>query len=70
MNFSKSNIQKALEMGKEAFHNGKKSIPVFDPNLMQLLKENDQEKKPFGSSSQLLNAWSTGWHQENIKQNY
>lgn len=67
MNFSKTDIQKAFTLGQDAFKNGKKSIPVFDQNLMELLKEKQQEKKPFGSSSELLEAWSTGWHTENLK---
>lgn len=67
MQFSPTDIQKAFQLGQEAFKAGKKSVPVFDKNLMNLLKEKQMEHKPFGASSELLDSWEQGWHQENLK---
>jgi hypothetical protein len=66
MNFSKADIQKAYTLGQQAFHDGQKSIPVYDKNLMNMLKEKQTLNPPFGSSSQLIDAWAKGWHTANI----
>lgn len=55
--------QKAFELGKQAFKNEKKCIPIHDPELMKLAKENPNE-----SMMPLFEAWSEGWHQENLNQ--
>jgi len=48
----------AIEFGKIAFKNGKKSIPCLDNNLMDMMKD-----MPVGQESiTLLKAWYMGWN--------
>lgn len=54
-------INMANKLGKKAFLEGKKSIPVHDNNLMTLIKN-----KPIPAIT-LINAWNDGWHKENLK---
>jgi len=62
---TKEYIEKAKNLGKDAFHKGIKSVPVLDKDLMELVgKVKDQ---PFGFSTKLMKAWSDAWHKENLK---
>lgn len=54
--------EKAYNLGKHAFHNGMKAIPVYDTELMKMLEGNK-----VGEGLPLLKAWNRGWHEENIK---
>lgn len=56
--------QKAKELGKEAFHSGKKCVPYHDPKLMELIK------KEQNNSIKLFDAWLSAWHTENLAQSY
>ena len=53
----------ASNLGKEAFHNGLKSVPAHDPALYALLVAN--QHKPLLA---ILDAWIKAWHAENIAQ--
>ena len=55
---------KAKELGKKAFRIGKNSTPAHDPELMKLIKD----KKVGKESTKIMEAWSKGYHAENIKE--
>ena len=55
----------AYELGVQAFKNGKRAIPIQDPKLMKLIKE-DKKNEVIGHSIPYLQAWSKGWHSHNI----
>lgn len=61
----KEEAAEALELGKKAFHAGKKPIPVQDPDLMNLLTNRDRTR----TSIHIIEAWARGWHRENAKAN-
>ena len=62
---NKSLEEIAKELGAKAFAAGRKAIPIQDPELMKLLEEN--KGKEVGSSSGILEAWSKGFHEANLK---
>ncbi len=52
--------------GKQAFIDGKKSVPALDTNArdyMHKLKGEDSFKK----YNKYLDGWAKGWHGENLK---
>lgn len=53
----------AAVLGTKAFHEGRKSIPAQDNELLQLIAQNPN--KEIGSSISLLTAWSIAWHLSN-----
>jgi len=61
-------ISSAFQIGQEAFHKGRKSVPVLDPALMEFLKaysaQPGHDDKLF---EKLLTAWAKGWNAENLK---
>ena len=60
--------KKALELGKQAFLGGKTSVPIHDKALMDLLRSTISiPGEYFNNTLPLLEAWSKGWHQENLK---
>lgn len=73
MNLStkKQLIEKASELGTQAYNEGKSCIPVQDKNLMDLIKNRrTQIGTKVGSSTFIFKAWSDAWlkaHSESTK---
>lgn len=59
----KEKIEQARELGRQAFHAGKKAIPAHDANLQPLL---EGHRPGSGGSLPFLRAWNEGWHQANL----
>jgi len=61
-------LTRAFEIGQQAFREGRKSVPILDPALMEFLKaysgEPGHDDKLF---ERLLTAWAKGWNAENAK---
>lgn len=58
--------QKAEQLGIDAHKSGKKSTPVLDSNLMNLIKENRQSLgNQIGASTSIFKSWLKGWHKSN-----
>ena len=57
-------IKKAEKAGREAFKAGKKSVPVMDAVIMEMVKTHSGSWD--GSVVSILKAWITGWHKENL----
>jgi hypothetical protein len=53
----------AFKMGVDAFHAGKKPIPVLDKEFMDTFIQGAE----VGSSSPAMEAYIRGWHKENLK---
>jgi hypothetical protein len=51
--------KKVMALGKKAFEDGRKSIPIHDPALMRLLKKHPDLAVP------VMDAWSKGFHRAN-----
>jgi len=56
--------EQAAELGAKAFHAGKSSVPIHDPEYMELMKSNPD--KSIGSSLLIVTAWTKAWHKANI----
>lgn len=56
-------LKAASAAGKAAFERGAKAIPIHDPALMQILRENPGE---MGACIPFLDAWSKAWHSANV----
>jgi hypothetical protein len=55
-------IDRAAELGEQAFREGRKAVPAHDPNLMPLFKD----VKP-GEAIEILDAWISAWHHMNVR---
>lgn len=55
-------LNKARALGREAFHNGIKCVPAWDPQMIRFIKEYS-----LGDTLALLKEWLNGWHEENLK---
>lgn len=53
----------AASLGKKAFHDGKKCVPIYDHELVKLV----DTTKMLGGNTHLFEAWSAAWHKENLK---
>lgn len=56
--------ERAYELGQKAFREGKKCVPVHDPEMMKMIEENKGGE--VGDSIPILEAWSAGWHEANL----
>jgi hypothetical protein len=58
--------QEAKELGRKAFQQGKRGVPVLDSAFMSFLNENNEALKENNKAGlkvlPLLNAWHSGWH--------
>ncbi len=54
-------INRAGELGKKAFHAGKKAVPAQDSELMKLLEGLQVGQR----GNEIMEAWSNAWHKEN-----
>lgn len=54
--------EKAEKLGRQAFHAGMMAIPAHDPSLMALIRGFAVGE----GGLEVITAWSTGWHAENI----
>lgn len=61
----KERIEKAYNIGKQDFIDGKKAIPAHSTKLMDFLKS--LELKEMGDSVPFMKAWIKTWHTENLK---
>ena len=61
--YSKTEIEKARKLGRDAFKKGLKASPAKDKKLMSMFKKG----VPMGSSMPLMKAWGDGWTEENLK---
>ncbi len=55
-------ITKALEYGKEAFHDGKKCVPAHDENFLGLIKGLNIGE----GGAKIADAWLKGWTSKNL----
>jgi len=55
-------MRRAEQLGREAFANGLKCVPVHDPNFTSFLKDASSEV----STLVLLNGWHRGWAEANV----
>jgi hypothetical protein len=55
-------IKKAYKLGKQAFREGRVCVPCYDARLMKLLQGNK-----VGEGIPVIEAWSKGWTEENLK---
>lgn len=53
-------LDRAAELGKAAFHADKKCVPVWDKELVEIVKQG-------APAADLFQAWSDAWHAENAK---
>lgn len=58
---SKSEKARFQEMGRNAFKAGLPSMPIRDAALMKEVYETND----MGMSAKKMQAWASGWHQEN-----
>ena len=58
-------LKESAELGKKAFHAGKKRVPALDKDLMDLIKKS---KGKDGFASNFMKAWLDSWDRENLKQ--
>ena len=58
---TKNDKKKAKELGKKAFLDGKKAIPLYDKEIQDLLKGRE-----VGEGLPLLKVWLKAWHTANI----
>lgn len=65
----KEQLNEAFRLGQEAFKRGMKCVPAWDGALMNMLKGREINKTPEGEAdtTELLDQWSKGWHDMNLK---
>jgi hypothetical protein len=64
-------ILQASVLGTIAFNAGKKCVPAWDKDLMQMLSGRMIGQAPAGEASSvaILKAWSDAWHNANLSKN-
>lgn len=58
-------VERARQLGKEAFESGKSSAPAQSPEFMELMRE-AQVGNDARFAIELLDAWSKGWTAANL----
>lgn len=59
--YNANELTVAEALGKQAFADGRRCVPVHDPKLMDMIVAGGRETNEY-----LLDSWLTGWHRANL----